>query len=102
VAVETIESASVRLGVVPDFIKLDIEGYEYEAIKGSTSFLTTHRPTLFLELHLNYLEQRKISAKSVVDLLRQCGYCFFNYRGAELAAAEIYGSPLGNYHCVAK
>ena len=102
VAVETIESASARLGVVPDFIKLDIEGYEYEAIKGSISFLTTHRPTLFLELHLNYLEQRKLSAKSVVDLLRQCGYSFFTYRGAEVAAADVYGSPLGNFHCVAR
>ena len=102
VAVETIESASARLGVVPDFIKLDIEGYEYEAIKGSTSFLAAHRPTLFLELHLNYLEQRKISAKSVVELLRQCGYSFFTYREAELAAADLYGSPLSTQHCVAK
>jgi FkbM family methyltransferase len=102
VAVETIESASARLGVVPNFIKLDIEGYEYEAIKGSISFLTAHRPTIFLELHLNYLEQRKLSAKSVVDLLRQCGYSFFTYRGAEVAAADVYGSPLGNFHCVAR
>ena len=102
VAVETIESASARLGVVPDFIKLDIEGYEYEAIKGATFFLTAHRPTLFLELHLNYLEERKIPAKSVVDLLGQCGYSFFTYRGAELTAADLYGSPLATHHCVAK
>jgi FkbM family methyltransferase len=102
VAVETIESASERLGVVPNFIKLDIEGYEYEAIKGSAAFLTAHRPTLFLELHLNYLEERKLSAKSVVDLLRECGYSFFTYGGAELAAADLYGSPLATQHCVAK
>ena len=102
VAVETIESASARLGVVPNFIKLDIEGYEYEAIKGSVSFLTGHRPTVFLELHLNYLEQRGLSGKSVVDLLQQCGYGFFTYRGMEVAAADVYGSPLGNFHCVAK
>jgi FkbM family methyltransferase len=102
VAVETIESASARLGIVPDFIKLDIEGYEYEAIEGSASFLAAHRPIVFLELHLNYLEQRKLSAKTVVDLLQQCGYTFFTYGGAEVAPADVYGSPLGNYHCVAK
>jgi FkbM family methyltransferase len=102
VAVETIESASNRLGVVPNFVKLDIEGYEYEAIKGSVPFLTAHRPTLFLELHLNYLEERKLSAKVVIDLLRECGYSFFTYRGADLPAADLYGSPLATQHCVAK
>ena len=102
VAIESIESASARLGVVPDFIKVDIEGFEYEAIKGSVSFLTAHRPTLFLELHLNYLEQRKLSARSVVDLLRQCGYSFFTYQGAELAADDVYGTPLAIHHVVAK
>ena len=102
VEIESIESASKRLGVVPNFIKMDVEGFEYEAIKGSVSFLTAHRPTLFLELHLNYLEQRKLSAKSVVDLLRQCGYSFFTYRGAALAAEEVYGIPLAVHHVVAK
>ena len=102
VKIETIESAATRLGVVPDFIKLDIESFEYEAIKGATSFLTAHRPTLFLELHLNYLEERKLSAKSVIDLLGQCGYSFFTYRGAEMSADEVYNTPLSIQHVVAK
>ena len=102
VTIESIESASARLEVVPDFIKMDIEGFEYEAIKGSVSFLTAHRPTLFLELHLDYLDQRKLSAKGVVDLLRQCGYSFFTYQGAELTAEDVYNSPLSIQHVVAK
>lgn len=102
VAIESIESASARLGIIPNFIKMDIEGYEYEAIKGSASFLSEHRPTIFLELHLNYLEERKLSPKSVVELLEQCGYSFFTYAGAQLKAADLFGSPLGNYHVVAR
>jgi FkbM family methyltransferase len=102
VSIESIEAASVRLKVVPNFIKIDIEGHEYEAIKGSAAFLSKHRPTIFLELHLNYLEQRKISPKSVVELLQQCGYSFFTYGGAGLKAAEVYGTPLSNYHVVAR
>lgn len=102
VAIESIEAASSRLKVVPDFIKLDIEGYEYEAIKGSAAFLSQHRPVIFLELHLNYLEQRKLSPRSVVELLQQSGYSFFTYGGEELEAADVYGSPLGIYHVVAR
>ncbi len=102
VAIESIDGASARLKVVPDFIKIDVEGYEYEAIKGSLSFLSRHRPTIFLELHLNYLEQRKLSPKSVVEFLQQCGYSFFTYGGAEVKAADVHGSPLGIYHVVAR
>jgi FkbM family methyltransferase len=102
VAIESIEAASARLGVVPDFIKIDIEGYEYEAIKGSAPFLSRHRPALFLELHLNYLEQRKLSPKGVVELLEQCGYSFFTYAGVKLKAEDVYGTPLAIYHVVAK
>jgi FkbM family methyltransferase len=102
ISIESIEAASARLEVVPNFIKLDIEGHEYEAIKGSTAFLSQHRPVLFLELHLNYLEERKLSPKSVVELLQQCGYSFFTYGGAALRAGEVYGTPLSNFHVVAR
>jgi FkbM family methyltransferase len=102
IAIESIEAASARLEVIPNFIKIDIEGYEYEAIRGSAAFLSQHRPAIFLELHLNYLEQRNLSPKGVVELLEQCGYSFFNYAGRQLVAAEIYGTPLGIAHIVAR
>jgi FkbM family methyltransferase len=102
VAIESIEGASNRLGVIPNFIKLDIEGYEYEAIKGSVAFLRQHRPTLFLELHLNYLEQRQLSAQVVVELLQQCGYAFFTYSGTKFKAEDVYGTPLAICHLVAR
>ena len=88
--------------MIPNFIKIDIEGYEYEAIRGSAAFLSQHRPAIFLELHLNYLEERSLSPRSVIELLEQCGYSFFSYGGAPLKAAEIYGTPLGIAHVVAK
>ena len=33
------------------FIKIDVEGFEYEVIKGSTETLTSHRPNIQIELH---------------------------------------------------
>ena len=102
IAIESIEAASARLQVIPNFIKIDIEGYEYEAIRGSAAFLSQHRPGIFLELHLNYLEERNLSPQSVVELLEQCGYSFFSYAGTQLKAAEIHGTPLGIAHIVAR
>ena len=35
----------------PGFIKIDVEGYEMQVIEGMHATLTTHTPTLFIELH---------------------------------------------------
>jgi FkbM family methyltransferase len=102
VPIETIQAAAERLNAIPNCVKIDIEGYEFEAIRGSSEFLVRHKPVLFLELHLNYLEQRKLRARDVIELLQECGYAFFTYGGAELRASEVYESPLAIYHLVAR
>jgi FkbM family methyltransferase len=102
IQVESIQDAASRLNVLPQFIKLDIEGYEYEAIKGAAEFLSHHKPTIFLELHLNYLDQRHLSPRVVVETLKQCGYLFYSCSGRQLTARELYDSPLHNIHLVAR
>jgi len=102
VPTERIADAAERLDVVPDFIKLDVEGFEYEAIKGSLDFLACHKPAIFLELHLNYLEERELPARGPLEMLERCGYCFYNYSGVRLHGSELYDSPLAAIHLVAR
>ncbi|HET9419156.1 MAG TPA: FkbM family methyltransferase [Chthoniobacterales bacterium] len=102
VRLERIADAAARLGVVPDFIKLDVEGFEYEAIKGSLDFLACHKPTIFLELHLNYLEERKLPGRAVVGMLQGCGYSFYSYSGVRLHGPKLYNSPLAGINVVAR
>lgn len=98
VRLETIEQAAERLGVVPDLIKLDIEGFEYEAIEGSLAFLRRHRPTILLEMHLNYLEERRRSARVLVGMLTDAGYKLTTYSGRKLRPVQVYQSPLATVH----
>ncbi len=102
VPVESIPDIVARLGVIPDFIKLDIESFEYEAIDGARAFLARHRPELFMELHLNYLEERKLSPKKLVTMLTDCGYSFFTYGGMSLKPSDLYDSPLQGIRFVAR
>ena len=102
VPLESIPDAALRLGVIPRFIKIDIESYEFEAIKGATAFLSRHKPEIFLEVHLNFLEQRNLSPKALIGMLRQCGYDLFTLGGARLKASEIYDTPLPTVHVVAR
>ena len=94
VKIESIASAAARLNVVPQFLKIDIEGYEFEAIKGSLDFITRHRPTIFLEVHLNYLEARGLSPESLITMLLDAGYGFCTSGGAGLKPSDVYDSPL--------
>ena len=102
VQIERLPDTAARLGVVPQFIKLDIEGYEYEAITGALEFLAQHKPTIFLELHLNYLDERDLSARVVVEMLGQCGYGFYTCGGSPLKARQLYDLPLPSVHVVAR
>jgi FkbM family methyltransferase len=102
VEVETIGDAAGRLGVIPDCVKIDIEGYEDEAIRGARDFLAVHRPTLLLELHLNYLEEKGSSARAVVDTLSACGYSFQSYGGQSLRPGQLYDSPLQSVRFLAR
>jgi FkbM family methyltransferase len=102
VDIESIPEASARLGVIPDFIKLDIESYEYEAIDGARDFLAQHRPELFIELHLNYLEERQLSPRTLVNTLVDCGYQFFSCGGTPLKPSALYDSPLQGIRFIAR
>jgi FkbM family methyltransferase len=54
----------------PDYIKLDVEGAEYEALQGARQLLEIHRPVLFLDTH-----NRK-AHNLTIALLEEIGYRF--------------------------
>jgi hypothetical protein len=65
-------------------------------------FLTRHKPVLFPELRLNYLDQRQISASTVVQMVEECGYRFYASSGSQLKASELYDSPLPSVPVIAR
>jgi FkbM family methyltransferase len=102
VKLESIAQAAERLHSIPEFLKIDIEGYEFEAIKGSQEFIARHKPTIFLELHLNYLDERQLSARSIVTMLLEAGYSFYTSGGTKLKPSEVHDSPLPIIRIIAR
>ena len=98
----TLDEACLTRGLVPTLIKIDVEGFEWEVLQGALRTLERHRPTIFLELHLNYLEQRGLDPRKVLDLLEQRGYCFFNSEGQGLTLSSIIRSWLPVVRMVAR
>lgn len=51
VTTQTLEKYCKAKSIVPDIIKIDVEGAEYLVIEGAKTILRKHKPTLFIELH---------------------------------------------------
>lgn len=58
-----------------DLMKMDIEGFEYEAVLGSRDLFRNGRVrALALELHPTVLKERGKDANAIIEFLHECGY----------------------------
>jgi len=63
----------------PDIIKIDVEGHEYEVLKGAEQVIKKWKPKIFFEPHTIYNEASKLTESSenaVKEYLSQYGYNF--------------------------
>lgn len=57
-----------------DLIKMDVEGYELNALRGAERLLKQHMPVLFIELDDNNLKDQGDSALALIEFLFSAGY----------------------------
>jgi FkbM family methyltransferase len=58
----------------PNLVKIDIEGFEFEALKGADRLLVSVRPTLLIEIHPPQLALSGGSEDAVFEYLRERSY----------------------------
>ena len=57
-----------------DFIKFDVEGAEYSALKGAQKVIKEHQPKIILALHPNAIKNFGDSLPEIWDFINDCGY----------------------------
>ena len=76
-------------------IKIDVEGFEMEVLKGASEVLRKFRPTLFVEIDDAFLARQQSSAAAVFDLLVSHGYEIKNATTGEYISS---GSAISGPH----
>jgi len=70
----TLATTLDRIGVIPDVIKIDVEGAEADVFLGGEEMLTKYKPTLVLELHPKLLSRFGRTEGVVQKVLLCYGY----------------------------
>lgn len=61
-----------------NLIKIDVEGFEMEVLKGGEQTLRKHHPLLFIELDDTNLAQQNTSAKELVGFMNRLNYTIYH------------------------
>ncbi|TAH30659.1 MAG: FkbM family methyltransferase [Cytophagales bacterium] len=65
------------------FIKIDVEGFEMNVLKGGSETLTKMKPQMFIELVDNHLKRQNTSSKEVILFLKNIGYEIYHAQTKE-------------------
>ena len=82
-----------------DVLKIDVEGYELNVLKGGTQFLKDHVDTIIIEISM--MRDQSWQEQSVVDiflLLKNLGFCLINV--IDLAHADDSKSLILQMDCI--
>ena len=77
VPVVTIDEYAGQHNVMPSFLKIDIEGYEFHALAGGLATIRASKPTMLVEMHAhlwNEIPTARQHMDVVVPALKQLGY----------------------------
>jgi FkbM family methyltransferase len=83
-------------GVVPDVMKIDVEGAEMSVLRGMLRTLRDHKPKLFLEVHPGRLPDFGTSTTEILSLLHDNGYEVFEIESLREQDANKALKPLSS------
>jgi FkbM family methyltransferase len=88
----------------PTFLKIDVEGFELDVLRGAAQTLARGRPALFIEIHGETLAGKQRNAAAVVQFLHEAGYGPIQHieSGTEVSPGNSDVAAQGHLYCEGK
>jgi len=74
IKVRSLDSIFAEIGITPNVIKVDVEGFEYEVLRGAANLIRTTRPVWVVEIHPPQLKLSGSSELAVLDFFKTNNY----------------------------
>jgi len=105
VETDTLDNLYSELNLMPDLIKIDVEGHELSVLNGGKNMLRKCKPIILCEIFTrkfqsdNEYQQSANEACQIDQLLKSLGYDLYVYLGKELVKVNTlnYENPNRNY-----
>ena len=75
-----------------EYVKIDVEGGEYDVVRGARSTILRLRPVVSFEFGLSSFEKYGISGVDMARLWTELRYALFDIRGRRFSAAEEFAT----------
>jgi FkbM family methyltransferase len=91
-----------RYSIIPDVIKIDVEGAEFSVLDGSSMLLSAHRPDIIISLHPRHLKALKRDVKEIFNYCSKYSYQLLSCVDGhvitqnELSLDEYYMKPINS------
>jgi len=80
----TLDAIFAENGLMPQVIKIDVEGAEIKVLKGSINTIKKYQPLIFLSVHPVEIELLNQSIDELKTLIDSIGYCVVNIDGSSI------------------
>jgi FkbM family methyltransferase len=89
VKTNTLDTFVKEKNAFPDLVKIDVEGHELSVLKGAENYISTHHPSLIIEIEQRH--HKDINIDSVFEDFKKKGYNAYYYSKKQ---AQLF--PYGN------
>jgi len=90
--ITTVDRYSVDQNIVPEIIKIDVEGAELNVLRGARETLMRCNPLLCLSVHSKELEDIGSSATELWNYIDDLNYCVFSPQGVQITERSNFKS----------
>jgi FkbM family methyltransferase len=101
VEIDTIDRQIALGAPEPDFVKIDVEGFERDVLEGMSTLLAWKRPQLYIEIHGADVPRKIENARSVIEFVWRAGYGVYHVESGTTVEtpAQIALAREGHIYC---